>query len=228
MHPLQIGNKMVDLELILKTNTCISSTELEQLEQLTSQYPWFSLAHQLTLLGYKQTNNDAFNIKCRQTAIYTLNRKRLYKFLEKSTQLNKYTKEDNNTTPISDIDTAEANDIAKDSLLLNFSNEYFSIEDLPPIDITEEEESSNTLIDKFISTNPRIIPKSSPISDLDNLIQIDDDTEDEPISEMLAQIYVEQGLYDLAISCYEKLSLLNPEKSIYFASLIDNLRTKKK
>ena len=43
----------------------------------------------------------------------------------------------------------------------------------------------------------------------------------------LAEIYKNQGLYCEAIAIYRKLSLLNSEKSIYFAGLIDEIEGKK-
>ena len=42
-------------------------------------------------------------------------------------------------------------------------------------------------------------------------------------TEALAQIYVDQGYYDMAIRIYSKLILANPEKNAYFAALIDKL-----
>ncbi len=48
-------------------------------------------------------------------------------------------------------------------------------------------------------------------------------TESNLISESLAEILAQQGKTDKAIAMYKKLSLRNPEKSTYFASLITNL-----
>jgi len=49
------------------------------------------------------------------------------------------------------------------------------------------------------------------------------DPGDEIISEKLAEIYLAQGMTDKAKTIYSKLSLKFPEKSIYFAEIIDKI-----
>lgn len=53
------------------------------------------------------------------------------------------------------------------------------------------------------------------------------DSERTMVSETLAQIYADQELYQRSIAIYEKLILLFPEKSAYFASLIEKVKNKK-
>lgn len=101
--------------------------------------------------------------------------------------------------------------------------------------ITEENEpvpfsgSKEDLINQFIATEPRIIPSKaefySPVNQAKKSIADHDDI----ISETLAKIYFNQGNLLKARSSYQKLSLLHPEKSSYFAALIqeiDNLINK--
>ena len=46
------------------------------------------------------------------------------------------------------------------------------------------------------------------------------------VTETLAAIYADQGYYDKAIEVYAKLILLYPEKSAYFASLVNEIKSK--
>ena len=84
--------------------------------------------------------------------------------------------------------------------------------------------SRKELIDKFIAENPSISrPKAefyNPIAVAQNSIIDKGDI----VSETLAKIYLKQGYFDKAIAIYEKLSLNNPEKSIYFAAQIEMIK----
>lgn len=51
--------------------------------------------------------------------------------------------------------------------------------------------------------------------------------EDDLASESLAEIMVKQGKYDKAIEMYRKLSLRNPQKSVYFARKIEDINKEK-
>ena len=80
-------------------------------------------------------------------------------------------------------------------------------------------------IDKFLNLDSyRIVAEEGDAEDISK-VEIGDD--EELVSEELAEIYQNQGLYDEAIDTYRKLSLLNSEKSIYFAGLIAKIEEKR-
>ena len=91
-------------------------------------------------------------------------------------------------------------------------------------EVPQKKMSRKELIDKFIAENPSISkPKAefyNPISVAQNSITDKGDI----VSETLAKIYLKQGYFEKAISIYEKLSLNNPEKSIYFAAQIEKIK----
>ncbi|MFR9523785.1 MAG: hypothetical protein SNH94_04345 [Rikenellaceae bacterium] len=82
-------------------------------------------------------------------------------------------------------------------------------------------QAPDDVIDRFLSCSDlRIVVDDSAKADADVQIEPNLTEEDDIVSEELAKIYLTQGLNREAIEIYRKLSLLNSEKSVYFAKLI--------
>ncbi len=95
-------------------------------------------------------------------------------------------------------------------------NKHIDIEKLTEI-------TSDDIIDRFLrADNYRIVAdEEGPAEEIRTEAEFDG--EDDLASEELAEVYIAQGLKDMAKETYRKLSLLNPEKSVYFAELIAKL-----
>ena len=80
------------------------------------------------------------------------------------------------------------------------------------------------IMDRFIREEPRIKPNKNKFYNPVNMAKQSVQESDEFITETLARIYVKQGNLSKAIRAYQKLSLKFPEKSTYFAALIEELK----
>lgn len=90
--------------------------------------------------------------------------------------------------------------------------DYFSQEQYDGV--RKEEDSS---FSKFVST------ETPTLSSMENTEERNDFSF---CTETLAKIYLEQDYIEPAIDIYSKLSLRYPEKSVYFASLIEEIKQK--
>jgi hypothetical protein len=85
---------------------------------------------------------------------------------------------------------------------------------------------ANPVIEKFIQEEPKISPPKPDKLNLENKARKSASDDGSLVTETLAKIYEEQGLYPKALEVYEKLSLKFPEKSGYFADRIAEIKNK--
>lgn len=104
-------------------------------------------------------------------------------------------------------------------------NNTDKIEDELP-EVAEEKipTEKQQILDRFIREEPRIKPNKNKFYNPVNMAKQSVQESDEFITETLARIYVKQGNLSKAIRAYQKLSLKFPEKSTYFAALIEELK----
>lgn len=88
-------------------------------------------------------------------------------------------------------------------------------------------EGKQDLIDQFIKVNPTIQPLKEISASENELFELREETDaenDEFITETLSRIYLKQGHYQKAIDSFRRLSLKFPEKSVYFAEQIEEIK----
>jgi hypothetical protein len=88
------------------------------------------------------------------------------------------------------------------------------------------DKKEDRIIKRFIQTEPQIKHPTGIGLDNENKAKKSSEDADEIVTETLARIYTEQMLYPKAINVYKKLMLKFPEKSLYFASQIEQIEKK--
>lgn len=88
----------------------------------------------------------------------------------------------------------------------------------------EKKKGGMDLIDSFLKKEPKIIPSVSKKKEAVDLSEPEEDNQEDILSETLADIYIKQGYKDKALAIFEKLRLKYPEKSVYFARRINELK----
>ncbi len=87
--------------------------------------------------------------------------------------------------------------------------------------------SADDIIDRFLQEKElRIVARDGEPGPNEEIVTEAELSEEEDlVTEELAEVYLHQGLKREALAIYRRLSLLNPEKSVYFAKIIEKLET---
>jgi hypothetical protein len=207
----------------LSTPSLASTSEIQQLEQFTGQYPWCGIAHQLLLEAYHSANSEKAGSYTPMATIYAITRHYLYQRVQQI-QTQKNTPPAVSPEKRIPEEMPESKAPAKKMPAIVPSGEYFSSDDLSLINPGDD------AIGRFIIEKPKISPLSSSLMGVENTFsstRTGSYAPEDMVTETLAKIYADQGLYTRAIDIYEKLSLREPKKSVYFADLIQNLKNLK-
>ena len=232
------------IQLLSALPTTASCNEAKSLEQFIEQYPWCGIAHQLLLESLQQSGDERLSDYIPKAAIYAVYREQLYHRLrqlktqsvvqvEETVSLSKDEdaileiedeRDEKELTVVTSHSSSVTEVAAKPKpLFISSPSDYFCGE------VIEVEEGADPIV-RFIIERPKIRPVAGALSGITLPNQIEQlpppKNFEDIVTETLAKIYEDQGLVSLAKATYEKLRLLEPKKSAYFAALIQNLKFK--
>jgi hypothetical protein len=194
------------------------------LGEMIDEHPYFPAARILYLRNLKNIDSYKFDAELQKHAVFIPDRKVLYSFInhigfgktisgeiDASVYIEK--------SRLSNDDDALSKTISHNSAIFDVEKEYGEVQ------IETKETKETNLIDRFIMTNPTLIPNEKPVMKASSKKRTEKNPLDEGlITQTLADIYEKQGLYYEALNAYEKLSLKFPEKNSYFASRIEKIK----
>jgi len=191
-----------DLLRYLKNPSALSEMTLKETEQLVKEYPFFHTAWILYLRNLKNTNHPDYSGILPQAAIRSANRKWLKRFLD-----------DRNPLP---------------ELHHKFRENFTQTPEygVEQVDNQAEKTGKISLIDNFLAGGGKFstLPENENAGLPVDLAEKSVEESDEIVTEIYANLLLSQANYEKALLAFEKLSLKYPEKNIYFAARIEEVK----
>lgn len=241
-----INNLLLNPELL-------SEKDLEHLQKLCGEFPYSGLLALSFLEGLHKTEDIRLAKELTNRAFLVNDRKRLFQLLNKSQTEIELVLEDSDEVhvPRDSTDSPELETLNKlieqsaaNALFLqeySGSNAEIAVPTQPSEKGLQEEKNKNSEIEELSFTgwlskgntqkpldvsNPEPIKAQtdffSPIKKAKESVN----SENIPVSETLAKVFIIQGNYPKAIAIYEQLILAIPEKKAYFAGQIKKITKK--
>jgi len=218
----------------------LNAGTLEELNTLVNDFPYFQSARLLLAMNLFKEQNIRYDSELKTTAIYAGNRKILKQHIDRISRLiaekeEKVNLTEEHDTVVTKTETkpktetpSEADTITQLKKIIE--QRIREIEEEKKLQGEEKKKkplskkSKLSLIDEFIQNEPSISrPKEKFYDPVDKAKESIVEQED-IVSETLAGIYYDQGYLEKAINMYNKLILKVPEKSSYFAALIEKAK----
>lgn len=237
-------------QYIINNPQSINDDDIEMLSSLVATYPYFTIAQVLLAVGYDLKEDKKLNKQLRLAAAMSPDRNSLRHLLadtkeKKNTcdlpdEFGNDSQQSLDSIVIPEVDLNKSQEeLSREMALLEEKrkslDELKNLIEQRIIELEREKEvadkedktlSKTEIIDKFIAENPQISRPKQEFYNPMTVAQTSVIDKENIISETLATIYLNQGYVEKAISVYQKLSLKNPEKSVYFAELIEKAKNK--
>ena len=208
--------------------------DIRELEAIVDKYPWYSLARKALVEKMSCLGDDYKEQALKESALYFWSRADLARSAEAAVRKAKE-KEEEKRNGVKPDASAAANasgltlqERARAAGYMLVGGDYFSTSDIAKV---EQEAGGKDYYDRFHDDSAQIPSQatgSAPESEGGDAPEAaaPNGTFEEICTETLAEIYAKQELTSQAIEVYNKLILLYPEKSAYFATLIKDLENK--
>lgn len=210
--------------------TDLKDCSIAELEKILESYPWYSIARKELFLKMSAMGEEYRKDALRRTLLFLYPE---YSIFREGYVLSSSAAGDGQSPEecVYELDLTDTRDTDVDDGKENEAEQY---EAQAGLEIVKD--SPRPMI--YVAGGDYFLPedlKNVQGSDLSSLSMGNDDsaggnedgtefTDATFYTETLARIYAEQELYDRANEVYEKLILLYPEKSAYFAALIKDIK----